>query len=78
MSQSKYYNRTGPTEPMGPHGIYFFALPSRITGLVTKKNHNLIVLKLISCFVSASKTCKIFFKSSCSITKRNNFLIVLN
>ena len=34
MSQSKHYNRTGPTGPKGPHGTYFFALPSRATGLV--------------------------------------------
>ena len=50
MSQSKHYNRTGPTGPKEPHGTYFFALPSRTTGLVTKRNNNWIVLKLISCF----------------------------
>ena len=54
MSQSKHYNKTGPTGPKGPHGTYFFALASRTAGLVTKRNNNLIVLKLRSCFVSVS------------------------
>ena len=42
-----------PTGHKEPHGTYFFALPLRTTGLVTKGNNNLIVLKLRSFFVLA-------------------------
>ena len=49
----------GPTDPQGPQeptGLQgpFFALPLRNTGIVTQRNNNLIVLKLISRFVSVS------------------------